>query len=124
MKKRIGFVIEQALGHVAYGMGLREALSARADVECVWMEVPFGVGRFGRIPVLGRNWTLRGSMRARRASAAGDRQQAFERRITPEVGVFSAAHGGFPRAVARRKPASTTSGGRLGDRVIPAREAV
>lgn len=94
MKKRIGFVIEQALGHVAYGMGLREALSARADVECVWMEVPFGVGRFGRIPVLGRNWTLRGSMRARRAIAAGDRQQAFDALVihTQTVGVFSAGH--------------------------------
>lgn len=94
MKKRVGFVLEQALGHVAYGMGLREALSARADLECVWMEVPFGVGRFGRIPLLGRNWTLRGSMRARHAIARVHQQQALDGLVihTQTVGVFSAGH--------------------------------
>jgi hypothetical protein len=62
---RIGFVLEQALGHVAYGMALKKALSTRTDFEPVWLDVPFGMEGIGRVPVLGRNWTLRGSFRAR-----------------------------------------------------------
>jgi glycosyltransferase involved in cell wall biosynthesis len=63
-KARVGFVIEQALGHVAYGIGLRNALAARDDIECVWLEVPYALGQFERLPWVGRNWTIRGSARA------------------------------------------------------------
>jgi glycosyltransferase involved in cell wall biosynthesis len=64
VKRRIGFVIEQALGHVAYGLGLRKALADRSDVECVWLDVPYALGNFARLPKLGENWTVRGSARA------------------------------------------------------------
>jgi glycosyltransferase involved in cell wall biosynthesis len=62
---RIGFVLEQALGHVAYGMALKRALSSRTDFEPVWLDVPFGLDGFGKVPLVGKNWTLRGSLRAR-----------------------------------------------------------
>lgn len=62
---RIGFVLEQALGHVAYGMALKKALAGRRDFEPVWIDVPYGMEGFGKVPVVGRNWTLRGSLRAR-----------------------------------------------------------
>ncbi|HET9959497.1 MAG TPA: hypothetical protein VFQ61_33630, partial [Polyangiaceae bacterium] len=67
MKPRVGFVVEQALGHVAYGQSLRKALAGREDLEIVWLEIPYGFEGMGKIPLVGRNWTLRGSARAFRA---------------------------------------------------------
>ncbi len=64
MKFRVGFVVEQALGHVAYGMGLKNALAGREDLEPVWLEVPYALGKFERLPWIGKNWTVRGSARA------------------------------------------------------------
>ncbi|HKQ71157.1 MAG TPA: glycosyltransferase family 4 protein [Polyangiaceae bacterium] len=64
---RVGFVVEQALGHVAYGLGLRKALARRGDLECVWLDIPYAMEGFGRIPMAGPNWTLRGSARAWRS---------------------------------------------------------
>jgi glycosyltransferase involved in cell wall biosynthesis len=66
-RPRIGFVLEQGLGHVAYGQSLRHALESRTDIECVWLEVRFGQEGVGRIPVLGRNYAFRGNLRARLA---------------------------------------------------------
>ena len=65
MKPRVGFVLEQALGHVAYGMSLRQALSKRGDIECEWLEVSFDDEGFGRVPLLGKSYALRGNVRAR-----------------------------------------------------------
>lgn len=94
MKKRIGFVMEQALGHVAYGIGLREVLEKRSDLECVWLNVPFGPGGFGRIPLVGRNWTLRGSLRARNAVTRASQEGALDALLihTQTIGLFSAKH--------------------------------
>jgi glycosyltransferase involved in cell wall biosynthesis len=73
MKPRIGFVLEQGLGHVAYGMSLRRALAARDDMECVWLEVSFSNDGFERLPFLGGNYAFRGNVRARHAIAAARR---------------------------------------------------
>lgn len=78
MKPRVGFAIEQALGHVAYGMGLRRVLERRTDMECVWIEIPFDESGFGAVPVVGRNWTVRGSLRARIAIEREHRRQALD----------------------------------------------
>jgi glycosyltransferase involved in cell wall biosynthesis len=78
MKPRIGFVLEQALGHVAYGMSLKRALGARDDLECVWLDVPFTPGDFARLPAVGKNWTVRGSFRARRAIAEAHRAKPLD----------------------------------------------
>lgn len=94
MKTRVGFVVEQALGHVAYGLGLRDVLSKRDDLECVFMEIPFEPGDFGRLPLVGKNWTLRGSARAERAIAAEHARRPLDALFlhTQTIGLFSAAH--------------------------------
>jgi len=94
MKRRIGFVIEQALGHVAYGMGLRQALASRDDIELEWIEIPFEPGSFGKLPLVGRNWTLRGSERAYRAIAAAQRQKPLDGLFihTQTIALFSGPH--------------------------------
>ncbi len=73
MKPRIAFVLEQGLGHVAYGMSLRRALAARDDMECVWLEVSFTKDGLGRLPILGENYAFRGNVRTRQAIAAARR---------------------------------------------------
>lgn len=94
MKPRIGFALEQALGHVAYGMSIKRALAARDDLECVWMDIPFDVDGIGRIPKLGKNWTLRGSIRAHRAIARESRQERLDALFlhTQTISLFSAGH--------------------------------
>jgi glycosyltransferase involved in cell wall biosynthesis len=77
MKPRIGFVMEQALGHVAYGMSLRHALANRADVECVWLDVSFAETGIAHMPVLG-SWVMRGNLRARRAIARAHRRRRLD----------------------------------------------
>jgi glycosyltransferase involved in cell wall biosynthesis len=78
MKPRIGFVLEQGLGHVAYGMSLRRALADRADMECVWLEVSFVKNGLGRVPLLGDSYALRGNVRARRAIGVAHREQPLD----------------------------------------------
>ncbi|MBM4363424.1 MAG: glycosyltransferase family 4 protein, partial [Deltaproteobacteria bacterium] len=43
------------------------SLSRRDDLDAVFLPVPFEPATFGRLPLLGQNWTVRGSYRARRA---------------------------------------------------------
>jgi glycosyltransferase involved in cell wall biosynthesis len=78
MRPRIGFVLEQALGHVAYGMSLRRVLGQRNDIECEWLEVSFDTEGFGRVPVLGRSYALRGNVRARRLIAKTHRRRPLD----------------------------------------------
>jgi len=86
--------MEQALGHVAYGIGLREALTPRTDLECVWLDIPFTPGNFGRLPLVGRNWTLRGSFRAARAIGKAERDTSLDALFvhTQTISLFSARH--------------------------------
>jgi len=96
MKRRIGFVIEQALGHVSYGMGLKQALAPRGDIELEWIEVPYESGRFGKLPLIGRNWTLRGSTRAYRAIAAARKRAPLHALFihTQTISLFCGPHMG------------------------------
>lgn len=85
-------MLEQALGHVAYGESLRAVLNQRNDIETEWLEVPFQpVGDFANIPVIGKNWTLRGSYRARRAIAEAHRRRPFDVLFihTQTIGLFA-----------------------------------
>lgn len=90
-KPRIGFVLEQALGHVAYGMALRKALEKRTDFEPVWLEVPYGLDGFGKIPGVGKNWTIRGSVRARQMILDAEAQAPLDALFinTQTVSLFS-----------------------------------
>ncbi|MGH7269116.1 MAG: glycosyltransferase family 4 protein, partial [Polyangiaceae bacterium] len=78
MKPRIGFVLEQALGHVAYGLSLRRALAARCDMECVWLDVSFAETGLARVPVVGKSWVLRGNLRARKVIAEAHRPERLD----------------------------------------------
>jgi glycosyltransferase involved in cell wall biosynthesis len=80
------------MGHVSYGMGLKRALADRDDIEAEWIEVPFEPGRFGMLPFIGGNWTLRGSVRAARAIAAADRRRPLDALFihTQTISLFSA----------------------------------
>jgi glycosyltransferase involved in cell wall biosynthesis len=75
---RIGFVLEQELGHVAYGMSLRRALELRSDIEPVWLEVSLSNDGLGRLPLLGSSHAFRGNFRARRAIARAHRQKRLD----------------------------------------------
>lgn len=64
---RVGFVLEQALGHVTYGRNIASFVSQRSDVEPVWLEVPWEPPtRAAKLPLIRNNWTLRASLEARR----------------------------------------------------------
>ena len=91
-KPRIGFVLEQALGHVAYGMSLRRSLASRDDIDCEWIDVTFGDGGFKNLPVLGRSYWLRGNLRARRAIARAHRRAPLDALFvhTAMIGVLAA----------------------------------
>jgi glycosyltransferase involved in cell wall biosynthesis len=91
MKPRVGFVLEQALGHVAYGMSLRRALSTRNDIECEWIDVSFSEGGLGRVPLLGKSYALRGNVRARLGIARAQRRRPLDALFihTSMVGLLS-----------------------------------
>jgi glycosyltransferase involved in cell wall biosynthesis len=78
MKPRVGFVLEQGLGHVAYGMSLRRALARRTDLECVWLEVSFVEDGVGRMPLLGKSYAFRGNLRARHATARAHKSRPLD----------------------------------------------
>jgi glycosyltransferase involved in cell wall biosynthesis len=78
MRPRIGFVLEQALGHVAYGMSLRGALAARQDIECEWLEVSFAEDALNPFPLVGRSYWLRGNLGARLAIARAHRKRPLD----------------------------------------------
>jgi glycosyltransferase involved in cell wall biosynthesis len=94
MKPHIGFVLEQMLGHVAYGISLRRALAPRTDIECTWIEVPSELGGFARFSAVGRNWTFRGSMRAWRSIGEIHKSRPFDALLihTLTISFFSAGH--------------------------------
>jgi glycosyltransferase involved in cell wall biosynthesis len=76
--KRIGFVLEQSLGHVAYGMSLRRALGDRKDFEPVWIEISYDTDGLGRLPIVGRSAFLRANLRTRFAIARAHRERPLD----------------------------------------------
>jgi glycosyltransferase involved in cell wall biosynthesis len=78
LKPRVGFVVEQALGHVAYGESLLHVLKRRSDLEVEWMPIPFAPDGRMDVPVLRSNWTLRGSIRARQAIIDAEKHRPLD----------------------------------------------
>jgi glycosyltransferase involved in cell wall biosynthesis len=67
---RIGFVLEQALGHITHSRNLRANVPLDPEVQAFWRLIPFeATGLAARIPVFKSNWTVRAGLRARRAVA-------------------------------------------------------
>lgn len=62
---RIGFVIEQALGHVTHGQNLKKNVSLDSEIEAHWILPTWELkGIAARIPVYKSNWTLRAGLQA------------------------------------------------------------
>jgi glycosyltransferase involved in cell wall biosynthesis len=66
MAYRIGFVMEQTLGHVTHTQNFKQWVELDPDVEATWIPVTFDAPDHWRLaPLVRRNWTLRASLRAR-----------------------------------------------------------
>lgn len=62
---RVGFLMEQTLGHVTYTRNLQAALAAAGRLRPVWLPVPFSSGgALRRLPGPVRSWAARGSLQA------------------------------------------------------------
>ena len=65
---RVGFVMEQTLGHVTHAKNLHTMLEERPELSAEWLPIPFGVEGFAKLlPYYRGNWSVRASWRARRA---------------------------------------------------------
>jgi glycosyltransferase involved in cell wall biosynthesis len=63
---RIGFVVEQALGHVTHGQNLKKNVAKDADIEAHWiLPVWQTEGVAAKIPGYRSNWTLQAGLQAR-----------------------------------------------------------
>src|SRR5215831_10365469 len=67
---RLGFVMEQTLGHVTHDRNLRQWVACESDVVPTWYPIPFdSQDIYQRLPLTKDNWTLRAGFRARRAAS-------------------------------------------------------
>ena len=66
MPYRVGFVMEQTLGHVTHSQNFEHFVERDADVVPTWIRVAFDApdGWNAWIPWIGRNWTVRASLQA------------------------------------------------------------
>ncbi len=91
---KTGFVLEQTLGHVTHSMNLKRFLAEESDVKPLWLDVPFHPdSRLCSLPPFSLNWSLRGSIVARRLLAsppAEDLDCLFVHTMT--VSLLSAHH--------------------------------
>jgi glycosyltransferase involved in cell wall biosynthesis len=79
MTYKLGFVMEQTLGHVTHAQNLRHWLAMDPEVTATWIEVPYlASDRWGRMPFLRSNWTLLSSLRAREMVVAALRSQPLD----------------------------------------------
>jgi len=66
MAYKIGFVMEQTLGHVTHTQNFRYWVDRDPDVQPTWIYVDYDKeDRWQRAPLSRSNWTLRASLRAR-----------------------------------------------------------
>jgi glycosyltransferase involved in cell wall biosynthesis len=75
----IGFVLEQALGHVTHAANIRAVVADDDRVRAEWLPIeyePSGVGAL--VPFFRSNWTVRAGVRARRAIGQSHRQRPLD----------------------------------------------
>lgn len=76
---RLGFVMEQTLGHVTHDQNLRRAVEADASLEPTWIPVDWeAADLWQRLPLIGNNWTMRAGLRARRLVRNEMKRQRFD----------------------------------------------
>lgn len=67
---KIGFVIEQALGHITHTKNLQANIPADPSVAATWGLIPWETSGLGaHVPVYRTNWTVRAGIRARHTVA-------------------------------------------------------
>jgi glycosyltransferase involved in cell wall biosynthesis len=65
---RLGFVMEQTLGHITHDKNLRHWVAQDSRVVPEWMPIEFRNGdKYDHMPLVRGNWSLRASLRARKA---------------------------------------------------------
>jgi glycosyltransferase involved in cell wall biosynthesis len=66
MAYRLGFVMEQTLGHVTHGKNFQQWIANDPDVIPTWIPVSYEArDRWNNVPFVNSNWTLKASIRAR-----------------------------------------------------------
>ena len=88
----IGFVMEQALGHVTHHQNLARWVEDDATIGATWLPIPTQAGdRWERMPGVRGNWSLKASLRARDALQTAGKTQAFDALLlhTQTVSLFA-----------------------------------
>ncbi len=76
---RIGFIVEQALGHITHGQNLQRVVAEDNEVQALWgLPTWDSTGIESRLPGIRSNWTLRAGLQARRFLGAANRQARLE----------------------------------------------
>jgi glycosyltransferase involved in cell wall biosynthesis len=79
MDYKIGFIVEQALGHITHGQNLRRNVAKDPSIHAYWGFPEFKVTGLGAmIPGYRSNWTLRASLQARQLLAEMQRQAPLD----------------------------------------------
>jgi glycosyltransferase involved in cell wall biosynthesis len=66
---RIGFIVEQALGHITHAKNLQINVPKDRSVEAHWALPAWEIdGPAGRLPLIRSNWTVRAGLQARQAA--------------------------------------------------------
>jgi glycosyltransferase involved in cell wall biosynthesis len=92
MAYRLGFVMEQTLGHVTHAKNLQYWIERDPDVIPTWIPVSYEVrDKWDRIPVIRSNWTVKSSLRAREQVRAAMRAGGLDGLFyhTPVTTMFS-----------------------------------
>lgn len=65
--KQFTFLMEQTLGHIPFSQNLRKSFDHNPSVHVNWIKVEFPKhSRLEKLPIIRNNWSLRGSLKARR----------------------------------------------------------
>lgn len=76
---RIGFILEQALGHITHSRNLMSHVASDPDVRPFWSLIGWETkGLSSCLPIYRSNWTVRAGLRARRAIGRMTRQTRLD----------------------------------------------
>jgi glycosyltransferase involved in cell wall biosynthesis len=79
MAYRLGFVMEQTLGHVTHTQNFRHWVERDSEVVPTWIPVSFyAPDHWNKAPLVRDNWTLRASLRARAQVQAALRSERLD----------------------------------------------
>jgi glycosyltransferase involved in cell wall biosynthesis len=79
MPYRFGFVMEQTLGQVTHTKNFQQWVARDPDIVPTWFPISYEErSGLARLPVLGRNWTIRASLQARDQVRTALRAQTFD----------------------------------------------